>query len=223
MAATDVERAGLALPRPGSLPRLPAPWLLVCAAGRALRRGLRLLGALLPDILAVEFLLATVGYVFRDAILDGLVFHEADTSTMFYPVFAALGAALGRGELLLWTPHLFTGFPLLAEGQTGVLYPPNWLAATLLPTPAGFIWLRIAHLALAATFTYLFGRSLRLSSWPAAASSRGSPSGWSSRPPASSRMGPRPARWFPASGPGAGGRLARRPSPAAAFRASGGP
>src|SRR5207247_29999 len=103
--------------RPPSPPRL-GPFLQLF--WRALRRDLALLGKALPDVLAVEFLLASTAYLFRDAIADGLVFHEADTSTMFYPVFAALGSALGRGELLLWSPQLFSGFPLLAEGQTGV-------------------------------------------------------------------------------------------------------
>ena len=92
----------------------------------------RLLGRAAPDLLALELLLAATVLLFRDGIERGLVFHEADTSTMFFPVFATLHAALARDDLLLWTPALFTGFPLLAEGQTGVLYPPNWLAGRLL-------------------------------------------------------------------------------------------
>src|SRR6266571_8932282 len=134
--------------------RLPELSVFVRLTRLAGRRALSALGRGLPDVLAVEFLLAATAYLFRDATRDGLLFHEADTSTMFYPVFTALGAALGRGELLLWTPQMFTGFPLMAEGQTGVLYPPNWLAASLLPTQEGFIWLRIAHYWLAVLFSY---------------------------------------------------------------------
>jgi Bacterial membrane protein YfhO len=125
------------------------------------------LAATVPDLLALTLLLVATIYLFRDALTDGLVFHEADTTTMFYPIFAALGAALGRGEQLLWSPDMFSGFPLLAEGQTGVLYPPNRLAAALLPTRDGFIWLRIGHFALANLGTYGFGRSLRLAPGPA--------------------------------------------------------
>jgi hypothetical protein len=168
MAATGVKRARRAVRWPRALLELASPWLIVRPLRRALRRGLLALAAALPDLLAIEFLLAATCYVFRDAIRDGLVFHEADTSTMFYPVFAALGGALRRGELLVWSPRLFSGFPLLAEGQTGVLYPPNWLAATLLPAQAGFIWLRIVHFALATLFAYVFGRSLRLAPGPSA-------------------------------------------------------
>src|SRR5215212_6155946 len=131
---------------------------------RQLRQGwgaaVACLAAALPDLLALGLLLAATVYLFRDSLTDGLVVHEADTTTMFYPTFATLRAALGRGELLLWSPDLFSGFPLLAEGQTGVLYPPNWLAATLLSGQDGFIWLRIGHIALANLGAYGFGRSL---------------------------------------------------------------
>jgi hypothetical protein len=126
------------------------------------------LAAALPDILAIELLLITVAFLFRDAIRHGLVFHEADTSTMFYPIFAAFHGAVARGELLLWSPNLFSGFALLAEGQTGVLYPPNWLAALLLPPSEGFIWLRIGHFALGTLWAYIFARSLQLAPGPGA-------------------------------------------------------
>src|SRR2546421_5668275 len=137
------------------------------SAGPMVRAALSGLSKGLPDVLAIEFLLAATAYLFRDAIRDGMLFHEADTSTMFYPVFAALGAALGRGELLLWTPQLFTGFPLMAEGQTGVFYPPNWLAASFLPAQQGFVWLRLVHYWLAVLFSYLFAPSLPLAPGPA--------------------------------------------------------
>src|SRR5215212_1240629 len=119
---------------------------------RQLRQGwgaaITCLATALPDLLALGLLLAATVYLFRDSLTDGLVFHEADTTTMFYPIFATLRAALGRGELLLWSPDLFSGFPMLAEGQTGVLYPPNWAAAAFLPTQDGFIWLRIVQVGL---------------------------------------------------------------------------
>jgi hypothetical protein len=167
MAATGIKRVSRVIRRPRSLPRAPDLPLVV----RPLRRTLSAvsqLAAALPDLLAIALLLAAAGLLFRDAIQDGLIFYEADTSTMFYPVFATLVGALRRGELLLWSPELFSGFPLLAEGQTGVLYPPNWLAATLQPTQQGFVWLRVGHFVLALLFAYCFGRSLRLAPGPAA-------------------------------------------------------
>src|SRR5690349_3444083 len=31
-----------------------------------------------------------------------------------------------RGELPFWTPYIFSGFPFLADLQTGAWYPLNW-------------------------------------------------------------------------------------------------
>lgn len=114
------------------------------------------------DVLALAFLALSALFLFRDALDRQLLFHEADTTTMFYPVFAAFHDAVERRELLLWSPDLFSGFPLLAEGQTGVLYPLNWALALLLPTAEGFVWQRVGHFVLAAGFSYLFGRALQL-------------------------------------------------------------
>lgn len=167
-----------ALPRPGlawpagriARPEGLAAVLAVAGAalGRLARRAAALLGRALPDILAVELLLALAAWVFRDAWQSGLVFHEADTSTMFYPVFATFAQALERGSALLWTSDLFSGFPLLAEGQTGVLYPPNHLFASWLGARDGFVWLRVFHFAAVSLGAYLFGRALRLAAGPAA-------------------------------------------------------
>lgn len=168
MALGATWRAWLGRPRLRGWPSLSLIRRAARLGRRALRRTLAVLAVLLPDILAVELLLAATAYLFRDALQEGLIFHEADTTTMFYPVFAALGRALGRGELLVWSPYLFSGFPLLAEGQTGALYPANWLAAALLPTQQGFIWLRVVHFALGTLFSYIFGRTLRLAPGPAA-------------------------------------------------------
>ncbi|MCC7107203.1 MAG: hypothetical protein IT307_18880, partial [Chloroflexi bacterium] len=186
MARGTVERRGWRRVG-GAVPtfRLPSPgilegrWLPASALQRqrvwrrvrraaVVRRPFVLLAAALPDALAIVFLLAQVLYVFRDAWQSGLVFHEEDTSTMFYPVFAAFTDALERGSLLLWTTDLFSGFPLLAEGQTGVLYPPNHLFANLFGARDGFVWLRVFHFGVASIGAYLFGRSMRLSPGAAA-------------------------------------------------------
>jgi hypothetical protein len=129
---------------------------------RSIERLAGALRAVLPDLLAIELLVAVDLFVFRDALVEGLLFHEADTTTMFYPVFATLAEALPRGDRLLWTPYMFSGFPLLAEGQTGVLYPLNWAAVALLPTDQAFVWLRVAHLLIALLGAYLLGRALWL-------------------------------------------------------------
>jgi hypothetical protein len=67
---------------------------------------------------------------------------------------------LSKGAVPLWTPRTFFGFPLLANIQLGLCYPPNWLAMTVLPTQPGIAFLVTFHLFLSAAFTYGFARSL---------------------------------------------------------------
>src|SRR5262249_46968902 len=40
-------------------------------------------------------------------------------------------SALRRGDVVLWNPYLFSGAPYLGAFQTGLLYPPNWLAMVM--------------------------------------------------------------------------------------------
>ena len=46
-------------------------------------------------------------------------------------------SAVRAGDLPLWNPHLLMGAPFLADPQTALFYPPNWLFAVL---PAGAAW-----------------------------------------------------------------------------------
>jgi len=57
-------------------------------------------------------------------------------------------ARMRSGDIPLWNPNQGLGGPFLATLQTGVLYPPNALHAVL-PTQTAYVWLAIAHLALA--------------------------------------------------------------------------
>lgn len=59
-------------------------------------------------------------------------FTGSDLLDLHYPFKVALHQAIKNQTLPLWTPYLSNGFPLLAEGQTGILYPPN-LVFSLLP------------------------------------------------------------------------------------------
>ncbi len=86
---------------------------------------------------------------------DGVLFY--------YPAATALAEALARGSLPFWTPYLQAGFPLLAEGQVGPLYPINLLAFGLLPTPVAYNAVVVVHRLLGTVFTFWWGRSLQLS------------------------------------------------------------
>lgn len=62
-------------------------------------------------------------------------------------------------SLSLWEPRMSMGFPLMAEGQTGVFYPPNLLLSYLPPFLALNLSIILAFLT-AGIFTYLYTRSL---------------------------------------------------------------
>lgn len=95
---------------------------------------------------------------FTNLILTGL-----DVFTYFYPYRAHAAEALRQGHLPLWNPYLFLGVPFLANIQTAVLYPLNWLLIWLSP-PKMVAWSIVIHVFLAGFFAYLYARgSLGLS------------------------------------------------------------
>lgn len=80
----------------------------------------------------------------------------------FYP-WRSLGLELLRsGHLPLWNPYLGNGAPLLANYQSALLYPPNWLAL-LLPLDLASSWLAAFHLALAGVGIVLLARAVGIS------------------------------------------------------------
>jgi len=160
MASTEAQRrrlrivSGLELPgRPLSQARRDA-WRLISH-----RRTL----FVACEALALAVLAGAIVAVFWPMLLGIGVYAESDTFTFFYPVFAQLHASLRTGELPLWTPNLFGGFPLFAEGQIGALYPPGLLAARLGSPVDGFLWLRVFHVAVATLGAFALARALGVS------------------------------------------------------------
>src|SRR5438132_298348 len=64
---------------------------------------------------------------------------------------------LRAGELPLWVPDYFLGAPFLANPQTGVLYPPNWLTLWL-DVPVAYGWQAFGHALLLTMGSYWFAR-----------------------------------------------------------------
>ncbi len=80
------------------------------------------LGAL---ILAVYWPLLTADPASQAALAPG------DLTVYYYPLFAYTIEQLQQGHIPLWNPYILGGFPHLAELQTQVLYPVNWLIALI--------------------------------------------------------------------------------------------
>ena len=131
----------------------------------ATRAVLRDLSRARADALAVVGLLAFTLVFYRQLTLGGRVLVSFDTLAYFYPLLTYLGEALRDSRIPLWNPDHFVGAPFLANPQTGVFYPSNWLTA-LVAAPVAYSWSVALHAAVAALGAYAFGRrALRLGSF----------------------------------------------------------
>jgi len=120
-------------------------------------------------IAAFVCIFAAVFILFRK-LFFGEVIATNDGSTndlLFFmlPIRALYGEALKAGEILQWTPYIYSGFPLLAEGQGGFLYPINLVLCYLLnPFPAMNFFL-IIHAIVMGYGTFLFTSKITGSTW----------------------------------------------------------
>ena len=103
---------------------------------------------------------------FWPAVTPREIFYFGDIYRHFYPLRMAYARAMAEGRLPLWTSSLVAGYPLLAEGQIGALYPPNILLCALLPVEVALNVSILAHFLLAGVGMYLFCRSLTLHRGP---------------------------------------------------------
>lgn len=126
---------------------------------------------LLPDRFFSIFpylLLISAVILFFWEILTRQRFLWEDILYQYYPFNFFLFRNLRRLHLPLWNPYMFAGMPFLADIQTQVFYPPNWLFAFLGNLNQSHVyWLVelkcILHLLLGAVGFYTFMRELRLS------------------------------------------------------------
>ncbi|MEA2626747.1 MAG: hypothetical protein QOD06_2792, partial [Candidatus Binatota bacterium] len=76
------------------------------------------------------------------------------------PARAFVGRTIARGELPLWTPGIYTGFPALADVEFGALYPSNLLLFGSLPPYVAFAYAQLLPLFLAGLGVHLLARRL---------------------------------------------------------------
>lgn len=98
--------------------------------------------------------------LFAPALLDGRVLAPAGDGTLYYyPLRVHVSQQLVRGIAPLWNPSAFDGFPLLADSEAGVFYPPN-LLFLVLPPPLAMNLVVLSSFWLAALFTFLYARAV---------------------------------------------------------------
>jgi len=104
---------------------------------------------------------------FAEVLLEGGVYYPGDAARLYLPQRAILKQALEEATLPWWTPNLGAGYPLLAEGETGALYPLNWLTVGLFSLTGGLNASIILHYCIAAWGMYVLARRLGAGYWPA--------------------------------------------------------
>src|SRR5207249_2569133 len=109
-----------------------------------------------PALVPVVGMLGLVFVAFGQ-LVTGKVLAFSDIASYSLPDRVQAARALRHFHLPLWDPFRLGGVPFLANPQTAVLYPPNWL---LVPFPAdrALMVAIVLHVGFAAVGTYLLAR-----------------------------------------------------------------
>ncbi|MCC6686624.1 MAG: hypothetical protein IT205_06515 [Fimbriimonadaceae bacterium] len=93
---------------------------------------------------------------------------QMDSALQFYVWRDLVFDSWRHFQVPWWNPYSFGGAPLLANSQSGALYPPHVLVGILqIPTPIGITLLAWFHLALAGLGVYALGRRMGGDEWAA--------------------------------------------------------
>ena len=92
-------------------------------------------------------------------------FYSGDHRQQHYPWAFFYAAQIKQGMLPWWTSMFGCGFPLLAEGQVGALYPLNWVMYRIFPFDFAYTYNILLHYILGGTFFYLLIRSRGLNAF----------------------------------------------------------
>lgn len=82
-----------------------------------------------------------------------------DGIAQFYPWRLFAARTLREGLIPLWNPYQFCGTPFIANSQSAVFYPLNWIGIVVSPARASGVN-TLLHLTLCGWFTYLLLRRL---------------------------------------------------------------
>jgi hypothetical protein len=87
-----------------------------------------------------------------------------DVYSYYFPQKTFYADRLAAGELPLWNSLAGHGYPLVAESQTGVFYPPNLLLYRVFDVNTAYNVNHLLHYVLAFVFTWLYARQFGLTS-----------------------------------------------------------
>jgi len=98
--------------------------------------------------------------LFFRATLGLAVFFVHDIQYYFFPYRKVAADIVRSGHLPLWNPYCNAGMPLLGDGQTALLYPPNWLIF-ILPTAHALTLAILSTFSIAGVGMYFYLRQIR--------------------------------------------------------------
>ncbi|MES2640391.1 MAG: hypothetical protein V4850_12940 [Myxococcota bacterium] len=116
-----------------------------------------------PALVALALFVVFAILFAPDAATGSGVFWHHDFRHHHYPWRAWAAGVWASGEVPWWAAGAGNGFPLLAEGEGGFLYPPTMLLFVLLPDALALNWSVLGHQVLAAmgVWAFLRARGLR--------------------------------------------------------------
>ena len=123
-------------------------------------RGRGSLGSVAAEVAPFLVIAACTLILFRDDLFLGSIFYERDTELFYLPLLRWYLGQLHAGHLPLWMPLIFGGYPLFADGELGMLYPPNVLLGLFLGAETFLQASRALHVFLAGAFMISFLRVL---------------------------------------------------------------
>jgi len=128
-----------------------------------LKKGLRALSFLRgSDRRIAALLLALTVFFYWKIIFTRQVMFPWDAGDFFYPYLAYVHEELRHFRLPLWLPYAFSGFPIIADPEGQIFYPPNWLMVLVhpfAPLPFRLVEIQIiVHYFLAGLFMFHLAR-----------------------------------------------------------------
>ncbi len=103
-----------------------------------------------------------LAYLFWRPLWHGGGLVGGDLYSYFFPQKAFYADELQAGRLPLWNPLVGHGYPVVAESQTGVFYPPNLLLFSWLDVNTAYNVQQLGHYIAAFLATWLLARRLGL-------------------------------------------------------------
>ncbi len=113
--------------------------------------------------LAVIGIAVALTVLFWGPLWQGGTLIGGDTYSYYFPQKAFLSDSLKRGEFPLWNPLVGAGYPIVAESQTGVLYPPTLLFYRFLEVSVAYSANQLLHYIFAFFGMWAVGRRYGLS------------------------------------------------------------